>query len=111
MSDVRRASARTTYGDPSGLPFRGVFDRLCWSSNVFWLAGPEGNDAADRIVRRYANGHAISGNNLDSEAAHPAAQLGKHFMSGVALHAVKPAAVDRYDCALHVNEIVLAQMG
>jgi hypothetical protein len=32
-------------------------------------------------------------------------------MSGVALHAVKPAAVNRYDRALHVNEIVLAQMG
>ena len=76
---------------------------------MFWLAGPEGNDAADRIVRRYANGHAISGNNLDSEAAHPAAQLGKHFVAGVALHAIQSAAVDRNNGPLHVNQIVLAQ--
>ena len=49
------------------------------------------------------------GNNLDAEAAHPAAELGEHFVAGVALHAVKPAAVDRHDGALHVNQIVLAQ--
>jgi hypothetical protein len=30
-------------------------------------------------------------------------------MSGVALHAVKTAAVDRHDRALHINQIVLAQ--
>jgi hypothetical protein len=28
----------------------------------------------------------------------------------VALHAVKPAAVDGYDCALHINQIILAQL-
>src|SRR5262245_34231992 len=75
----------------------------------FWLAGPEGDDAADRIVRRHADGQAISGNNLDSEAAHPSAQLGKHFVAGVALHAIQPAAVDRHNGPLHVNQIVLAQ--
>src|SRR5205085_8455152 len=56
---------------------RGVRDyRLCSNSNCFWLARPEGDDAADGIVRRDADGHAISGNHLDSEAAHPAAELG-----------------------------------
>jgi hypothetical protein len=30
-------------------------------------------------------------------------------VAGVALHAVKPAAVNRHDCALHINEIILAQ--
>ena len=76
---------------------------------VLWLAGAEGNDAPNRIVRRYADGHAISRDYLDAEAAHPAAELGEDFVAGVALHAVKPAAVNRHDCALHVNEIVLAQ--
>jgi hypothetical protein len=30
-------------------------------------------------------------------------------MAGVALHAIKSAAMDRHDRALHVDEIVLAQ--
>jgi hypothetical protein len=84
-------------------------NQLCWNSNVFWLASPEGDDAPDGIVRRYADGHAISGDDLDAEAAHAAAQLGQDLVAGVALHAVQPAAVDRYDGALHVNEIILAQ--
>ena len=29
---------------------------------------------------------------------------------GIALHAIEPAAVNRHDGALHVDEIVLAQM-
>ena len=76
---------------------------------VFWLAGAEGNDAPDRIVRRHADGHAISRNYLDAEAAHSAAELGEDFVAGIALHAVKPAAVNRYHGALHINEVVLAQ--
>src|SRR2546428_13439143 len=31
-------------------------------------------------------------------------------MTGVALHAVQPAAVDRHHGALHVNQIILAQL-
>ena len=77
---------------------------------VFWLAGAEGDDAPDRIVRRHADGHAISRNHLDAEAAHTAAELGEHLMAGVTLHAVEPAAVYGHDCALHVDEIVLAQL-
>ena len=76
---------------------------------VFWLACAEGNNAPDRIVRRDADGHAISRNDLDAEAAHSAAELGQHFVAGVALHAVKTATVNRHNRALHVNEIVLAQ--
>jgi hypothetical protein len=76
---------------------------------VFWLARAEGDDAPDRIVRRDADGHAISRNYLDAEAAHPAAELGEHLVACVALHAVKPAAVNRHHRALHVNEIILAQ--
>ena len=76
---------------------------------VFWLAGSEGDDTPDRIVRRHADGHAISGNDLDAEAAHSAAELGKHFVAGVTLHAVKTATVNRYHRALHINEIVLTQ--
>ena len=83
--------------------------RLCWNSNVFWLAGAEGDDAPDGIVRRDADGHAIARNHLDAEAAHSAAELGQHLVAGVALHAVQPAAVHRHHGALHVNEIVLAQ--
>ena len=62
--------------------------RLCWNPNCFWLARPEGDDAPNGIVRRNADGHAISGNHLDSEAAHPAAELGEHFVAGIALHTV-----------------------
>ena len=83
--------------------------QLCWNSNVFWLASPEGDDAPDGIVRRHADGHAISGDDLDAEAAHAAAQLGQDLVAGVTLHTVQPAAVDRHDCPLHINEIVLAQ--
>ena len=69
----------------------------------------EGDDAADRIVRRDADGHAIAWNDLDAEAAHAAAELCQHLVSGVALHAVETAAVHRNDRALHVDQIVLAQ--
>ena len=75
-----------------------------------WLARPEGDDAPDGIVRRNANGHAIARDYLDAEAAHSAAELGQHFVSGIALHAVKTAAVDRDHGALHINEIILAQL-
>src|SRR3954467_12703736 len=74
-----------------------------------WLECPEGDDAPDRIVRRDADGDAIPGNHFDTEAAHPAAQLGQHFMAGVALHTIETPAVDRHHRALHVDEIVLAQ--
>jgi len=62
--------------------------RLCSNSIRFWLACAEGYDAPDRIVRRDADGHAISRNYLDAEAAHSAAELGEDFVAGVALHAV-----------------------
>ena len=74
------------------------------------LASAEGDDAPDRIVRRNADRDAISRHHLDSKAAHPAAQLCQHLVSLIALHAVKTAAVNRHDCALHVNQIILAQL-
>jgi hypothetical protein len=76
---------------------------------VFWLAGPESDDAPDGIVRRYADGDAIPRNHFDAEAAHSSAELGQHFVAGVALHSVKTATVDGNHGALHVNQIVLAQ--
>jgi hypothetical protein len=51
-------------------------------------SSPEGNDAANRIVRRYADRNAVTWNNFDSEATHPTAQLRQHFVPRVALHAV-----------------------
>jgi hypothetical protein len=74
-----------------------------------WLSGSERNDAADGIVRGYTNGDAIAGDDFDSEAAHPAAQLRQHFVSSVALHTIQPAGVNRDDGSLHVNQIVFAQ--
>ena len=62
--------------------------QLYWNSNVLWLASPEGDDAPDGIVRRHADGHAISGDDLDAEAAHTTAQLGQDLVAGVTLHAV-----------------------
>ena len=81
------------------------------SSNCIWLACTERDDAPDGIVRRDANGDAISRNDLDAEAAHAPTQLSEHLVTGVALHAVETAAVHRDHGALHVNQIVLAQSG
>jgi hypothetical protein len=83
---------------------RGVFE-----FKSFWLARPEGNDAPDGIVRRHADGHAISRDNFDAEAAHSAAELGEHFMARVALNPVKTAAMNGHYRTLHIDEIVLAQ--
>jgi hypothetical protein len=75
------------------------------------LSGSECDDAADRVVRGYTDCDAVSWNDFDSEAAHPAAQLCQHFMPGVALHAVQPARVNRNHGSLHINQIVFAQSG
>ena len=75
-----------------------------------WLACPERDDAADRIVRRNANGDAIAGNDLDAKPPHSAAELCQDLMTSVALHAIKPAAMHRDDSTLHVDQIVLAQL-
>ena len=83
--DARGASARVPAGAGAGV--NGDY-QLYLNSNFFWLAGAEGNDAPDRIVRRDADGHAIPRYDLDAEAAHAAAELSQHFMAGVALHTV-----------------------
>jgi hypothetical protein len=73
------------------------------------LSGSERDDAADRVVWRYADRHAVARNNLDSKAAHAAAQLRQHLVTGVALHAVQPTRVNRNHGSLHVDQIVFAQ--
>ena len=83
--------------------------RLFWNPNSIWLACTERDDAPDRVVWRNPHGHPVAWNHLDAEAAHAAAQLCEHFVAGITLHAVKTATVNRHDCALHVNQIVLAQ--
>jgi len=74
------------------------------------LASAEGDDPANGIIGGNADGYAITRNHLDPEAAHPAAQLRKHLVALVTLHAIQSAAVNRYDRALHIYQIVLAQM-
>ena len=76
---------------------------------VSGLSGPEGDDAADRVVRRHADGHAITWNNFDPEAAHAAAQLCEHFVSRIALHTIEAAGMDSHNGALHVDQIVFTQ--
>jgi len=113
-SRARAASAPRRGADlrPGDGRYRGSSDpcQVCSSSTVSGLACAEGNDAPDRVVRRDANCDAIAGNYLDAEAAHSAAELGQHFVAGVTLHAVEPAAVHCHHGALHVNKIVLAQL-
>ena len=82
---------------------------MVFEFKTFRLARSEGDDASDGIVGRDAYGHAISRDNFDAEAAHAAAELGQHFMAGVALNSVKAAAVNSHYRTLHVDEIVLAQ--
>ena len=67
------------------------------------LSGAECDDAADRIVGRDAHRHAVTGDDLDAEAPHPAAQLGEHFVTRVALHAIESAAVHGDDGTLHID--------
>jgi hypothetical protein len=74
------------------------------------LASAEGDDASYGIVRRDAYRYPIPWHHLDSKATHSAAQLRKHLMALVTLHAIKPAAVNRHDRTLHVDQIVLAQL-
>ena len=83
-----------------------MFEFKSWFS---WLARAESDDAPDWIVRRDADGNAISRHDLDAEAAHAAAELSEHFVAGIALHAVKSAAMHRDDGALHVYQIILTQ--
>ena len=73
------------------------------------LSGPEGDDAADRVVGRHADRDAITWNNFDPETAHTAAQLCEYFVSRIALHAIEAARVDGHDSALHVDQIVFTQ--
>jgi len=75
------------------------------------LSGAESDDAADRVVWGYADGNSVTRNNFDSEPPHPAAQLRQHFMSGIALHAVQTARMNRNYGSLHVYQIVFAQSG
>ena len=72
-------------------------------------ASSEGDDAADRVVGRDTHRYAVTWYNLDSKPAHPATQLGQHFVTLITLDAVETSAVNRYDRALHVNQIILAQ--
>src|SRR5262245_36937635 len=74
------------------------------------LASAEGDDPPDRIVRRHPDGDAVSRDDLDSKAAHAAAQLGEHLMPLITLHTIKTAAMDRHYGALHVDQIILAQL-
>ena len=73
------------------------------------LSCAECDDAPHRIVGRDANRYAVTGNDLDTEAPHPAAQLSEDFMARIALHAIQAAGMHRNNRSLHINEIVFAQ--
>ena len=73
-------------------------------------ASAEGDDAANGIVRRDTDGYSIAWNHLDPEAAHPAAELSQNLVALVAMHSVETTAVDRHDRALHIYQIILAQL-
>src|SRR5215468_8216273 len=104
------SAPRTAARTPAESPVRMTSVGCIGVQTVSWLARPERNDAPNRVIRRDADRDAIARNHLDAEAAHATAELGQHFVAGVALHAVKSAAVDGYNRPLHVNQIVLAQM-
>ena len=73
------------------------------------LSRAESNDAAHWIVGRDAHRHAVTGDNLDAKAPHPAAQLCEHLVAGIALHAIQTPGVHRHYGSLHVDEIIFAQ--
>jgi hypothetical protein len=74
------------------------------------LPSAERDDAPDGIVGRDPHGHSVAGNHFDAETAHPAAQLCENLVTLVTVHAVQPAAVNRHNSALHVDQIILAQV-
>jgi hypothetical protein len=74
------------------------------------LASAEGDDAADGVVGGNTYSDAIAGNHLDPEAAHSTAQLSKYLVTLVTLHTIESATVNRHDRALHVYQIILAQL-
>ena len=67
------------------------------------LSCAERDDAAHRIVRRDANRYAVTGDDLDAEAPHPATQLSEHLMAGIALHAIQTTGVHRHHGSLHID--------
>ena len=91
------------------LPAAASLAWLCCVGMQTGSASSEGNDSPDRIVRRNPNRDTIARHHLDAEAAHAAAQLGENLVACIALYPVQPAAVDRHDRSLNVNQIVLAQ--
>ena len=116
VSRKQRATARAFHdANGCGRP-AGAFEvdgaywlRWSWNSNCLWLAGAERDDAPDGVVRRNADGHSIARNDFDTEAAHSTAELGQHFVAGVALNPIEATAVNSHYRTLHVYEIVLAQ--
>lgn len=75
----------------------------------FGLTSAECDDAANGIVGRNTDRHAVAWDYLDAEAAHPAAELGQHFMPGITLNTIETSAVHRHYRSLHVDQIVFAQ--
>jgi hypothetical protein len=73
------------------------------------LACAEGDDAADGVVRRDANGDPVARHDFDPEPTHAPAELREHLVARVALHAVEATAVHRNDGALNINQVVLTQ--
>ena len=75
-------------------------DLLCGSSK---LTCAEGDDAADRVVRRNADGHPVTGHDLDAKTPHPTAELRQYLVARIRLDPVQAAAVHGYDRALDVD--------
>src|SRR4029453_1005777 len=73
------------------------------------LTCAEGDDAADRVVRRNADGHPVARHDLDPKSAHAPAELREHFVASIRLPPAQPAAVHCDDCALDIDQIVLTQ--
>ena len=85
------------------VPAAEVACQLFWNSNRLWLACTERDDAANRIVRRDADGYPVAWNHFDAEAAHAAAQLREHLMASIALDAIQTTGVHRHYGSLHVD--------
>ena len=89
---------------------RRVMRTCVWGQSGVELASSEGDDAANRIVRRNADGHAIPGNHFDAKAAHSAAELGQDLVARIDLHPIQAAAMNGNHGALNINEVILAQI-
>jgi hypothetical protein len=91
------------YDGRAAVDQRGEGVGCLWSRKTDELASAEGDDAANGVIGRDADGHPVARDNLDAEPTHSPAQLGQNLMARIDLHPIQAAAVHGHDGPLDIN--------